>query len=448
MTQIFVTSRFFGVMSLAAGIDAGVFGDDHRILLYVDNADIPEITPPLTEAVGFDAVRNRFHRVISYNELIWPYHPSHWRAHDNDKILIRRLLNTYLELGDEAPELIVEAIQGEPSRGLIELFDDARLTVISDGLASYSPTRRIPARHVSSRFERVVHLDLVPGLTPLVLSEYGVEYAKIPNPEFLAVSREVAAAATGSFTPLEGGGAAPPLIVGQYLASLGLITEEEETDISLRALVACAKAGHRNVAFKPHPMNASGMVPAMKEEAERIGIGLQVLESSLPVDAWYAVSPPSLVIGCFSTSLSTAAEIYGIPVATIGTELMLERLAPYENSNRMPLVLADATMPRLLDSGELQPPAIPRERYADELEPLVRTVGYCMQAASHPELRPIAADYLREYEGDLLRYFKRRRIAALGLQAPGVKMKDQAEDLSVPRRLARRARSLLRARPS
>ncbi|MGC8000838.1 hypothetical protein, partial [Salmonella enterica] len=84
------------------------------------------------------------------------------------------------------------------------------------------------------------------------------------------------------------------------------------------------------------------------------------------IEAYYEVSRPDLVVSCFSTALSTASRFYGIPVATMGTDLALERLAPYENSNRMPATIADVTMPRLLDSGEIAPPAIAEDRYREE----------------------------------------------------------------------------------
>jgi hypothetical protein len=38
----------------------------------------------------------------------------------------------------------------------------------------------------------------------------------------------------------------------------------------------------------------------------------------------------------------TASSIYGLPVARLGTELMLERLTPFQNSNRIPVTLVDA----------------------------------------------------------------------------------------------------------
>ncbi|MFL1380170.1 polysialyltransferase family glycosyltransferase [Nocardiopsis protaetiae] len=444
MTQIFAITKFFGALHLAAAIDAGVFDGHRRILLTADCADNPEIAPRLDETPGFDAVRTRFDAVVSYNELIHPYHPARWQAHDADQALIRRLLGEHLGLDREPPELIVESIHSHPARSLTRLFDDARVTVYSDGLMSYSPTRTTLPRQLSTRIERLVHMELVPGVEPLVLSEHDVESVLVPSEAFRRVVAEVAA--TADIDPPGEGPSA--LFVGQYLSAIDLLTEEEETEMSVRTVTACARAGYRSIAYKPHPAHSPAMTRTVREAAEAAGVRLRLLEGVLPVEAWFERAAPDLVVGCFSTSLSTADKIYGIPVATMGTELMLERLTPYENSNRMPVTIADVTMPRLLDSGEIQAPAIAPERYAEDLTPLVRAIGYCMQAAAYPHLREETAAYLREYEGDLLRHFKRKRIAALGLTAPGVRPIGHSLDVSVPRKLARRARSLLRARPS
>ena len=53
--------------------------------------------------------------------------------------------------------------------------------------------------------------------------------------------------------------------------------------------------------------------------------------------------------GCFSTALCTASAFYGIPVARIGTEPLLDRLTPYQNSNRVPVTLVDALLPDLAE---------------------------------------------------------------------------------------------------
>lgn len=443
MMQIFVASRLFGAMCLSAAIDSGIFGDHRRVLLTVDNSQNPETTPSLNESPGFDRIRTRFDRVISYNELIWPNHPSAWSPRDCDQALLAKLFRAHLG-ADEPLELVIEVMHAEPGRSLSHLFDDARITLYSDGLASYSPTRKTPQRDVLTRFERVIHLGLVPGKEPTVLSEHDVPTQTIDNESFRAVCAEVATSAR-SQVDVAPKDVPSALILGQYLSALGLITEDEETDIAVRSLEACAKAGHHTIGFKPHPMNQSLMVPVLLEVSERIGVNLRVIEGGLPIESWYAEHKPELVVGCFSTALATASRIYGIPIATVGTELVLEKLTPYENSNRMPLVISDAFMPKLLATGEIGSPPLGSDTETNELPTLIDAVTYCMQASAYPHLRERAATYLAGYEGDLLRYFKRKRLLALGLRAPGV-----AEPHPLRRvepALVRRARNLLRKNP-
>ena len=60
---------------------------------------------------------------------------------------------------------------------------------------------------------------------------------------------------------------------------------------------------------------------------------------------------PALVVGCFSTALLTAAALLRLPVARIGTEPLLDRLTPYQNSNRVPVTIVDALLPDLADAA-------------------------------------------------------------------------------------------------
>ena len=62
---------------------------------------------------------------------------------------------------------------------------------------------------------------------------------------------------------------------------------------------------------------------------------------------------PRWSCSCFSTALFTARQLFDLPVASAGTELVLERLAPYQNSNRIPATLVDATVPQLRADGTL-----------------------------------------------------------------------------------------------
>ena len=117
---------------------------------------------------------------------------------------------------------------------------------------------------------------------------------------------------------------------------------------------------------------------------------------------------PRLVVGVFSTALATARAIYGIPTATVGTDLLLERIAPYQNSNRVPLTIVD----HLSRSGTGQ--LAPAE--ASRLQELIEAVAYCMQPLIASDLRPVAQNVLALVAGTPeMRYFKKRRLMKLAL---------------------------------
>ncbi|CAM5227920.1 putative protein OS=Streptomyces tendae OX=1932 GN=GUR47_16405 PE=4 SV=1 [Streptomyces tendae] len=56
---------------------------------------------------------------------------------------------------------------------------------------------------------------------------------------------------------------------------------------------------------------------------------------------------PEMLVGCFSTAMVTASAYYEVPVARVGTALVMERLTPYPNSNRVPLAVVDHLVPDL-----------------------------------------------------------------------------------------------------
>ncbi|MEZ0073101.1 alpha-2,8-polysialyltransferase family protein [Planotetraspora sp. GP83] len=400
-SRLFYASTFFGAMTLAAAIDEGRFSPTpadrgRRVLLVSNNAAIPEVTPPLDEAPGFAALRGRFDQVVSWNELIAPLHPSDWKARAIETPMLGRLL---AERFGELDELVLESIPVPPARTIAGLLKDTPITVYSDGLMSYGPTRDPLPHEISGRITRLLHLDLVPGLAPLLLSEYGVPAEALSGSSFTTVVRQVS---VGDSVP-----GAKAMILGQYLSSLGILTPQEEAGLHERMLRALAARGHRTVLFKAHPAAGRRHARELRPVADELGVELVVARETTPAEVCFAVNRPELVVGCFSTALVTARRFFGIPVATIGGDTVLERLSPYENSNRIPATIADASLPRLEADGSITepPPA--------DVSALVSAVGYCMQSAAYPGLREAATRYL-ETNG-AARYFKGRRLAALEL---------------------------------
>ncbi|MEU7579469.1 polysialyltransferase family glycosyltransferase [Streptomyces sp. NPDC041068] len=444
-TQIFMASTLYGAATLAAALDADRFGPaDRRILLVSNNAATPETTTALDAMPGFARLRDRFDEVRSWNEAISPFHPGGWAPRGDDVVLWERYVRLLWDLGDDAVELAVESIQVNPALALAQIFTGAPVDVYADGLMSYGPTRNKIDPLVGTRVRRLLHLDLVPGLTPLLLTEFGVEAEVVPTDAFVKVLAELTEAEAelpqGEVPDIE----APALVLGQYLSALNILTAEEEEQLHIRMVRGAAELGHTRVVFKPHPTAPARWSRALEKEAEAIGVELTVLDTPVLAEVLYQRMRPALVVGCFSTALLTASALYGLPAARTGTDLLLERLAPYQNSNRVPVTIVDALLPELTDRT-----AVTGQEAAmgiGELTNLLKAVGFAMQPQIYPRLRPDAERYLSRSLGPrTVRYFKRRRLTALAL--PGALPSQLAfiPRNATVRRVARRARSVQRS---
>ncbi|MEU2208171.1 polysialyltransferase family glycosyltransferase [Streptomyces hygroscopicus] len=449
-TQIFLSSTLYGAATLAAAIDAGSVGPaDRRLLLISNNAATPETTPPVDEMPGFERLRTRFDRVLSWNETISPFHPGGWAPRPDDAPLWERHLRLLWNLGDDHVELVLESIQVNPALAVAGVFQGAPIDVYADGLMSYGPTRNKLDPLIGTRIRRLLHLDLVPGLRPLLLTEFGVAPEILPTEVFTKVLAEVADAAPRAVASAGeriavGGG--PALMLGQYLSALDILTPQEEEELHVRMLRGAVALGHRTVVFKPHPTAPARWSRMLEKKAAELGAELTVMDTPVLAEVLYQRMRPALVIGCFSTALLTANVFYGLPVARIGTDVLLERLTPYQNSNRVPVTVVDALLPDLEDHKAVAAAQPVDERAGQRLGGLVTAVGFCMQAKIYPDLRPAAERYLAAHlDTRTWRYFKKRRLTALAL--PGAVPSQLAfiPRNETVRRVARRARALKRA---
>ncbi|CAM5509665.1 polysialyltransferase family glycosyltransferase [Streptomyces griseomycini] len=436
-TQIFCASTPYGVATLAAAIESGCFPEaERRVLLVCNDAATPETAPAPDETPGFAPLREHFDDVLSWNETIRPFHPAAWTPRSDDVPLLQRHLRLLWGLGDDRVELVLESPEVPPALTVAQVFTGAPIHVYADGLMGYGPTRGKLDPLVGTRVRQLLHLDLVPGLTPMLLTEFDVPARVVPTHAFLKAVDEASDAAGALPAPPDGAA----LLLGQYLSALGVLSPGEEEDLHVRMVRGAAGRGHRTVVFKPHPLAPVRHSRALETEAERLGVDLTVLDAPVLAEVLFARARPALVVGCFSTALFTASAFYGLPVARVGTERLLERLTPYQNGNRVPAVLADALLPDL-ESGEGAdvPPG-------DELKDLVTALGFTMQPQVHPALRPVAERHLAEHFGPRARrYFRRKRLTALGLPGGVPTRLALLSRNSAARRVVRRARALKKA---
>ncbi|MEU6350014.1 alpha-2,8-polysialyltransferase family protein [Streptomyces sp. NPDC047072] len=436
-TQIFCASTLYGAATLAAAIDSDLFEEaERRVLLVFNNSATPETTTPLDAMPGFEPLRAHFDEVLSWNEAIRPFHPGAWTPRPDDVPLFERYLRLLWGLGEDRVELVLESIQVTPALTVAQLFTDAPVDVYADGLMSYGPTRNKIDPLVGTRVRRLLHLDLIPGLTPLLLTEFDVPPVVVPTSAFLKVLGELGES-VAQLPPLPDDAA---LLLGQYLSALNILSAEEEEDLHVRMLKGAVARGHRTVVFKPHPTAPARYSRALEAEAEKLGVELTVLDTPVLAEVLFEQARPALVVGCFSTALFTASALYDLPAARIGTEQLLERLTPYQNSNRIPVVLADAVLPDLEDrKGEEALPGA-------ELNALVAAIGFTMQPQIHPALRTPAQRYLSKHFGPRTRrYFRKKRLTSLGLPGGIPERLAFLPNNSTARRVVRRARALKKA---
>ncbi|MET7482463.1 polysialyltransferase family glycosyltransferase [Streptomyces sp. NPDC005538] len=439
-TQILCASTLYGAATLAAALDAGLLGEaDRRLLLITNNTANPETTPSVDSMPGFDRLRARFDDVLSWNETISPFHPSGWSPRGDDVPMWERYIRLLWRLGDDEIRLAVESVQVNPSLALCQLFTGAPVDVYADGLISYGPTRDKIDPLVGTRIERLLHLDLVPGLTPLLLTEFGVPPELVPTEAFLKVLGELAES-EDELPAVEG---QPALLLGQYLAALGILTDQQEEELHLRMVRGAVALGHRTLVFKPHPVAPSRWSRLLEDEAKKLGAELTLLDRPVLAEVAFQRMRPALVVGCFSTALFTAAGLYSIPVARVGTDTVLARLAPYQNSNRVPLTIVDAVLPDLGDKAAVADWRMPATDEVDELAGLLTAVGFAMQPKIYPRLRGDAERYLStRLNPHTWRYFKRRRLTSLALPGAVPAQLSFIPRNQTVRRIARRARAL------
>lgn len=491
--QIFEASTLYGIATLNAAIRQGLFDEGasgRRILLTSNNAAIAESVPDLRERGGFDELAEVFDEVHSYNDAIAPMHPSHWEPTEMEAPLWERYFRLLWQLGSEPVQLVMESIQVPPSRALAAAFPQASIDIYADGLMSYGPTRVKLDAELGSRIDRVLHLDLVPGLQPLLLDEFPVSYHLIDSELFTGVladldkvtlrsgtalprlgksrgAAEQAATAAAEAQDAEAqnvGVAARPegtgsvaLVLGQYLSPLNLMSIEAEEALHTAMLDAAVAAGHSQVVFKPHPTAPAALADPMIRRARELGVTLEVFTEPVLAETVFANLSISLVVGCFSTALMTARSLYGLEVVRVGTDKVLAALKPYENSNRIPLVIIDSFVDAMeaptedakqakqrKESGA-EPPAPERVpaplETVEELQQLVDTVGYLMQ----PEIlahRRFDAEAQLELHGGEGPYFNAVRQGALNL--PGGKRTMKGLAGPVLRRTARKVYSMER----
>lgn len=352
--HVFEVATGFGLCGVAAIIDRfGVGRPEDRVLLVANTVTATEATPPVHEAPEYVGLLSRFGRIVYLNDLIAPEHPFGWSpaADGHHARLATAQLLAACGIEDGAPHTLwIESIQGTASQSLVRLFDSARIHIYADGLMTYGPTRIEVPSVIGDRIDEVVHLDLVPGHRPFVLREFAPLYRSFPIGDLLAVLREVGRIdVAGIEGPVS-------VVVGQYLADLELLTVEQDAELLTQMIRAALEAEPGlPVLVRAHPRSSGRAVDGVVTAFVAEGCDVRLLPTNGLVETLFDAVDVRLVVSCFSTALFTARSM-GIRTVSVGAAAVLRRLRPYQNSNRMAIVLADLLNEAVpLEGGSIRP---------------------------------------------------------------------------------------------
>ncbi|GAA1552649.1 polysialyltransferase family glycosyltransferase [Brevibacterium picturae] len=451
MTQIIQISTQYQLANIVALIRAGRLGEAgrRRILVVANNSFAPELTPAADAMPGSASLLTFFDLVVDWNATIWPNHPKTFGISGERAPLMQRSLRLAWTIPDDEPlDLIVESLPGHPAGVLTQIFTTASISVHSDGLMSYGPIRNPLSLPQYQRLTTIYYTDLLPGITPRQLAEHSPDRVALPPTNLTSVIEDMAAelapelAAANLADPIPDAA----IVLGQYLAQIDLITPEEELDLHLQMIDDVKARGLSTVVFKPHPTSARTTTEPLRRRSHELGLDFVLADVPLLAEIVIATTRPQLVISCYSTGLATARALFGTATAAVGTTMMLQALAPYQNSNRIPLTIVDAlhtggyVLPGDLaevrtgtaevgaDLAEVrtgpangaEPGANdtsrPRATGTKDLSPLIDAVTYCMQSETASYLRENAIDFLASaLGGEDMKYFKRKRLTKLDL---------------------------------
>ena len=399
-----------GLATVAAAAAAGAFGPvDRRVLVLSNDAPIPETAYGVDDITGIGPLLARFDDVYSYNAAVAPLHPTVWQPQPEELSLWERALRALWSLEGDL-HLVLAGIWVPPALVLSQIFADATIDVYADGLTGYGPTRRSVPLPVSTRLRRLLHPDLLPGATPLLLREYGVEPVPLPPAALTEVLASVAADAGPAGVATGAGRVA--VLVAPDRAAFGALSAHEWRRLHLDMVEGAVAAGHTELVLKAHPSGPAGTTGPLVARAAELGARLRVRDRPELVETWYAAGEVDLAVGCCSTALATA-QWYGVPTARVGSELMLERLEPYETGLRLPAAVVAAWVPPLAVPPDEPdpPPPVP-------LDAVVTTIGYLMQPSRNPDLHGPAARALAEHGVALRPYLSQQRLDQVGLHMP------------------------------
>ncbi|SDE22693.1 hypothetical protein [Auraticoccus monumenti] len=382
-TLVVLVPHGAALLVVAAALRSGTVAASERVvLLTTSRAGVPEAARDLRSTPGWELLTAQVDQVLDYDALVTPFHPLAWTPVTEDEVAgWRTRLAEQLGVGDAPVRLLLHDLHLSPARSLAVAFPDAPIEVYVDDLAAWAPTPVVLEDEVAARLQRLVHLDLWPGVAPRLLAETDRTTTALDP-------RELRSLAAALPAPESDGGPTTrfAVVVEEDLHGFGL--DEDEAAKLARRQVALARAhGADRVVVVHDPVPVLGSDSDLLAEA-----GAEELDGAALALVTVLALRPVVVIGCSSALLSLA----GRPAVAVQPEDVLRRLRPWGHPARVPLVLTALRYGRYADNDPAQ---------ARATQQLVDALSHAVQPVLHASLADRSRGLRIEHPALAARYY-------------------------------------------
>lgn len=306
MDSVYLVSSPRSALLLLASMQGGLLGGlpgGRRVLVTSDTSWLPEAcdAPPTWPLM--DRLAEKVDSVVSWNELVAPYHPRDWVPRFEDWPLWERRVREAWSLGIDGPiELVIEPPHQPPALSLAMVLPMASITVLLDGLTVYGEQAHAPPHDVYRRIRRVLFPPLVPDGPSRYLAELDPQYVPVP----LEAQRMIASQSGRVATPewLLGGRTTPMALVVSHRSSA---EAPNGVEFDLRMMRCAAKLGAKSIVYVADGALDRSRARELADSSGDLGVGFGVVDGRVLLESVIANLRPDLVVATSTDALRARA---------------------------------------------------------------------------------------------------------------------------------------------
>ena len=313
-SQLVVFATSINQVKFAKEVIRSEYSESRAILLLADPTTYNEI--PNHKFFELDRKNDEiFEKIIYINKLI---DFENLTKLDN-LIKVGELIEEQGIIIKDVKRLFIGLLSAKLYINFANLFFNAKISIFSDGMMTFGPLRGdIYKLNLDKRIDSLFYEDLCDGIVPKYLPEIKIKVKKIKV----------------EYPPLDKNDDNKVLIALQSLSYSRILNKEEEFCFYKKYInEICRLYCDKKIYILPHPNNSSMLLKSIH------GNNIEYLDNTLSGEEYVKKYGITTVASVFSTLMFRVRKM-GVKCFSFGTDEIYLKLSPFENSNRIPIILS------------------------------------------------------------------------------------------------------------